>query len=63
MVYDLLLNIKHVCVYAHAFISVGAIGFALPSYTFIENEGMGIVTVNGPADFPSTLSVRIAGGL
>jgi hypothetical protein len=38
------------------------IGFAVPSYTFIENEGTGSVVVNGPENFPSTLSVRIMGG-
>ena len=43
--------------------TVGAIGFAVPSYTFIENEGMGTVTVNGPANFPAGLSVQITGGL
>ena len=39
------------------------IGFAVPSYTFVENEGTGSVVVNGPENFPSTLSVRIMGGL
>ena len=39
------------------------IRFAVPSYTFIENEGTGSVVVNGTANFPSTLSVRIMGGL
>lgn len=43
-------------------LSVGAIGFAVPSYTFSEDDGVGIVTVEGPTNFPSTLSVNIVGG-
>ena len=41
---------------------VGEIGFSVPSYTFVENVGMGVVIVNGPADFPPTLSVQLVGG-
>ena len=40
----------------------GVIGFAVTSYTFIENEGIGMVTVMGPVDFSGTLSVLILGG-
>ena len=44
------------------FVTLGDIGFSVPSYTFLENERIGRVTVNGPSNFPSTLSVQISGG-
>ena len=40
-----------------------AAGVAVTSYTFIENEGNGMVTVMGPVDFPGTLSVAYFGFL
>ena len=42
--------------------TLGVIGFAVTSYTFIEAEGTGMVTVTGPVNFSDTLSVRIIGG-
>ena len=39
------------------------IGFSASSYTFNENDGVGRVEVDGPSNFPATLSIRISGGL
>ena len=42
--------------------SLGMVGFAVTSYTFIENEGTGMVTVMGQAHFSRTTSIQIVGG-